>query len=362
MDTRWGSSSSPLGGDGNDGGQIVKQLGASAAVVLLVVSVFGGAAAAVSVGTPGHVSGAVEVSDVAEEDGPERPPEEPCRPIYLERFSNGISEFDAEEHEECPEEPPVEEEPSNPNDDGDSNPPDVLSFVASYDNSSSEVTVTVEFDEELGSGHVLLFDENGDRIGDGRLTENVLASGHTFDTSFDVPADEAMNYTAELKDAADQHNNEIENPGQYTDTAAVELASETTATPEPTATPTPIPTATPTPVPTATPTAIPTATPVRTTIQEGVGADGGAGDGDSSLDAGGPTTTTTEPAATGSNDAATDTPNAAADVSTTTQASAADEPSPTDSSSGSNQPTTAVLGALLLLVALGGLTAYRMRD
>jgi hypothetical protein len=354
---RWGFSSSSLGGDGYDSEQLVEQLGASAVVILLTVSVFSGAAAAtVSVGSGSHVGGAVGLTDTAEQDGPDRPPG-PCRLTSLERFSNPASGFAVDGHEECPERPP-EEEPTNPDDGGDSHPPEVLSFAASYDNSSSEVVVTVEFDEELGSGHVLLFDENDQRLGSGRLTEDVYTSGHVYDTSFDVPADEAANYTAQLQDADDRSNNEVEEPEQYTDTETVELASASTPTPtpEPTATPTPVPTPTPTPVPTA----MPTATPIQTTIQEGIEADGGSDDG--GLDATGPTTTTTEPPATDSSGAATETPNAAADVPTTTAPSAADEPSPTDSSSGSGLPSSAVAGVLLLIVALGGLVAYQLRD
>jgi hypothetical protein len=142
-------------------------------------------------------------------------------------------------------------------------------FVVESYNASIEdetVTVTVEFNRELSSGHVILYDGDGNRVDRGRLTDT-LAGEHRFDTTFEIDGQPGETYRAVLDDAEDQNGESVRNPAQYDATVTVSGATATatpTATATATATPTPTATATPTDIATATPTATETATATDT--------------------------------------------------------------------------------------------------
>lgn len=320
--TNLGNASPSSGGGGYERGQRLVRWTVLAAATLVAVLALTGPAAAADGATDGDTLGLATQ-------------EEECYP-YRTGFGTGLADGHGEECEypERPEESP-EESPEETGS-GDEQPPEVISFEATYDGSGT-VDVTVEFDEQLGGGHVVLNDADGNRLGKGRLADDVSAAGHVYDTSFGVPADEDANYTAVLFDADDQHDNAVKNPSQYHDTATVDV---TTPTPEPTATATPTPTATP--EPTATPTATPTAAPT-TTAQVSTGVAGPDGDAGVNADADAGSTTTTPPPTTAAS-------NAATTRAGTQAAQAAAEPSPTGSGAGG--PLTGSFPLLLLVLAL----------
>jgi hypothetical protein len=210
---------------------------------------------------------------------------------------------------------------------GDGQPPEVESFDAKF-TSDTEVTVTVEFDEDISSGHVNLFDGDGNRLGDGRLVDTT-SGRHVYDTHFQVAGEAGDTYRAVLDDAEDSSGNEVQNPSQYEDTVSV-------ATPEPTATETPVPTETATPAPTPDDTPSPTTAPTTS--------DDGAGDGDA--DDGGPLTTTTVATESGGDDP-------------TSTDEAAEDPGTNDGDDGG--PGMLILLVVLALIAVAA-AVYRMRQ
>ena len=104
-------------------------------------------------------------------------------------------------------------------------PPTIEAFDVEYNKSRRVAHVSLEASEGLGSAHVLVYGPDDTRLMERRLVEAV--GEDVYDRNVELPAVGGQ-YTIELADADDRHNNKINDPWAYTRTIAVDSAEQKT--------------------------------------------------------------------------------------------------------------------------------------